>query len=317
MTMAGMATDLVTGAFGYTGSRIAERLIGAGREVVTLTRRAQTEHPLEGRVRRLAYAFDGASLRAALSGIDTVYVTYWMRFPRHGSATWPQIVANVASLAAAAREAGVRRLVYVSVANAGPATATAYFRAKAAAEEKVRGARSDRMSVAIVRPTLLYGPGDILINNMAWSLRRLPVFGIPGDGAYLVQPVLVDDLVEACLRLAGSDEHVETDVCGFDTMTFNEVVAIVRRSVAGRAIVRHMPVSVVLGTTRLLGVLVRDTVLTRDEITELMSSYLASKSTPQGNTPTHFSDWIDSHAATVGRRWSSELDRNFRGVGRG
>jgi nucleoside-diphosphate-sugar epimerase len=317
-----MSTDLVTGAFGYTGSRIATRLLDSGRVVVTLTRRAHTAHPLEGRVRRLAYDFDDANLRAALNGIDTVYVTYWMRFPR-GTATWDEMVANVARLATAAGEAGVRRLVYVSVSNASHDALTAYFRAKAAAEDAVRGAAGSNdaapsaaaaMSVAIIRPTLLYGPSDILINNMAWSLRRLPVFGIPGDGSYLVQPVHVDDVADLAVDLGAADGHVVTDAAGPETTTFNDLVATVRRAVRSRAIVRHMPVPVVLGTTSLLGLLVRDTVLTRDEITELSSSYLASKSQPTGNTPTRFSEWIAANASTAGKRWSSELERNFRSV---
>src|SRR3954469_81563 len=113
-----MATDLVTGAFGYTGSRIAERLLASGRQVATLTRRAPGTHPLEGRVIRRPYVFDDESLRAALTDVDSLYVTYWMRFPRRGGATWPEMVANVGRLATVARDVGVRRLVYVSVSSA-------------------------------------------------------------------------------------------------------------------------------------------------------------------------------------------------------
>jgi len=307
-------TDLVTGAFGFTGSRIAERLLGSGRAVRTLTRRASSGHPLEARVERVAYGFDNEALGAALSGVDTIYATYWMRFPR-GSATWDEMVANVGRLAHAARDAGVRRLVYVSVSNARHDSATAYFRAKAAAEDVVRAAAGAAMSVAIVRPTLLYGPTDILINNMAWSLRRLPVFGIPGDGTYRVQPVLVDDVADVCVRLGATDDAVEIDAAGPETLTFNELVEVVRRAVDSRALVAHMPVPLVLASTRLLGLLVRDVVLTRDEITELSASYLASDSAKEGSTPTRFSDWIAAHHDAVGRTWSSELARNFRSVG--
>jgi len=148
------ARDLVTGAFGYTGSRIAERLLAGGRQVATLTRRSVVEHPLAARVERLAYDFGEDALGRALDGVDTVYVTYWMRFPR-GGATWEQIVENVARLARASAAAGVRRLVYISVSNAAHDSSTAYFRAKAAAEDAVRSAASPAatMTAAIVRPT--------------------------------------------------------------------------------------------------------------------------------------------------------------------
>jgi nucleoside-diphosphate-sugar epimerase len=312
-------TDLVTGAFGYTGSRIAARLIDQGHRVVTLTRRDQVSHPLAGRVARLPYDFSEDVLRRSLDGIDTAYVTYWMRFPRSG-ATWQGIVDNVGSLARAAASAGVRRLIYISVSNARHDSSTAYFRAKADAEDAVRAAGravgrdrpgGDRsMSCAIVRPTLLYGPGDILINNMAWTLRRLPVFGIPGDGTYRVQPVHVDDVADLAISLAAGNELAEMDACGPEMMTFNELVATVRAAVHSRAFVLHMPIPVVLGTTRLIGLAVRDVVLTRDEIRELMESLLVSNA--RATTPTRFSEWIAANADTIGRRYSSELGRNFR-----
>jgi NADH dehydrogenase len=308
-----MTTDLVTGAFGYTGSRIAERVLAQSRDVVTLTRRPVTQHPLEARVRRLPYEFEPDSLTSALAGIDTCYVTYWMRFPR-GGATWDEMVGNASRLANAAAAAGVRRFVYVSVTNARHDSSTAYFRAKAQVEDAVRAAGgSSSMSTAIVRPTLLYGPSDILINNMAWTLRRLPAFGICGDGEYRAQPVHVDDVADLCVRLGGSDSTVETDAAGPEVLSFNEIVRIVREAVGSRALLLHMPVPLVLITTRVIGAAVRDVVLTRDEIRELMESLLVAAPgiAPQ---PTRFSDWISAHGDEIGRRYSSELGRNFRAV---
>ncbi|MEX2547922.1 MAG: NAD(P)H-binding protein [Chloroflexota bacterium] len=305
-----MPRDLVTGAFGYTGSRIAERLLDAGRDVVTLTRRAPGSHPLAERVAILPYEFDESAMARALAGIDTVYVTLWMRFPR-GDATWEQMVSNVARLARSAAAAGVRRLVYISVSNAAHDSSTAYFRAKAAAEDAVReAALGGAMTYAIVRPTLLYGDADILINNMAWTLRRLPVFGIPGDGTYRVQPVLVDDVADLCVSLGAGDGPVEMDAAGPETLTFNEVVGIVRGAVRSRSLVVHMPPTVVLVSTRVIGLAVRDIVLTRDEIRELMESLLVSAGPP--TTPARFSEWVAAHASTIGRTYSSELGRNFR-----
>ena len=303
-------TDLVTGAFGFSGSRIAERLLADGRAVRTLTRRAAGDHPLSGRVETLPAAFDDESLARALTGVDTVYVTYWMRFPR-GRATWVELVDNVARLAGAARRAGARRLVYVSVSNARPDSSTAYFRAKAAAEDAVRAAAGDALSVAIVRPTLLYGAGVILINNMAWTLRRLPLFGIPGDGRYRVQPVLVDDVAELCVTLGKRDDEVDIDAAGPETLIFDELVRLVRGAVRSRALLVHLPPLLVLAATRLIGVAVRDVVLTRDEVRELTESLLVSD-TAAGTCPTRFSDWVAEHADSIGRHYSSELARNFR-----
>ena len=304
------ATHLVTGAFGYTGSRIAERLLARGDRVLTMSRREPGTHRLAGRVEPMTYDFSEAALARALDGVDTVFVTYWMRFPR-GDSTWDEIVANVAQVARASASAGVRRLVYISVSNASHSAPTAYFRAKASAEDAVRAAAGGSLSVAIVRPTLLYGPADILINNMAWTLRRLPVFGIAGDGRYRVQPVHVDDVADHCVALGAVDQPADVDAAGPEVLTFNELVSLVRDAIRSRAMVVHMPAWVVLATTRVVGLAVRDVVLTRDEIRELTESLLVARD-GVATCPTRFSEWIAENSATVGRRWSSELGRNFR-----
>ena len=303
-------TDLVTGAFGYTGSRIAQRLITRGRNVVTLTRRESGRHPLSGDIKRLAYDFTPDALVQALSGVDTLYVTYWMRFPR-GEKTWAEVVTNIGRLAHAAQVAGVRRIVYISVSNAGHDSSTAYFRAKAAAEDGVRSAaRGSGLSYAIVRPTLLYGPHDILLNNMAWTLRRLPLFGIPGRGDYRVQPVLVDDVADLCVEVAQQDVDRETDAAGPEAFTFDELVRAVRDAVGSRARLVHMPWPLVLAGSGLIGLLVHDVVLTRDEIRELTEGLLTSAQPP--TCPTRLTDWISANGEQMGRRYSSELARNFR-----
>lgn len=303
-----MALDVVTGAFGFTGSRIAERLLGAGREVRTISRRPPGGHALAQRVAVQPYGFSQPDeLRDQLRGVDVLYITYWMRFPR-GGVTFEPIVENVRRLVAAAVAADVRRLVYISVSNATHDASTAYFRAKAEAEEAVR---ASGRSYAIVRPTLLYGEGDILINNMAWALRRLPIFGIPGDGRYRVQPVYVDDVADLAVELGRRSENVETDAYGAEVFTFDELVRLVRRAVGSRALLWHMPVSAVLAGTGLMGFFVRDVVLTRDELRELMESLLVAGSDARPR-PTSFSQWLEARAESVGRRWASELARNYR-----
>jgi NADH dehydrogenase len=229
-----------------------------------------------------------------------------MRFPR-GGATWTQTIDNVASLARAATEAGVRRLVYISVANAAHDAPTAYFRAKAAAEDAVTSAG---VSHAIVRPTLLYGETDILINNMAWTLRRLPLFGVPGDGRYRVNPVYVGDVVDLCIELARDGDSQTVDAAGPETVAFDELVRLVGRAVGHQRRLVHLPPALVLATTSVIGLAVRDVVLTRDEIRELSGSLLTSSARP--TCPTRFSDWLAAHGEQIGRRYSSELARNFR-----
>lgn len=299
----------VTGAFGFTGRALAERLLDARHEVVTLTRRTGVGDPLEARLTiRPIEAVDGDRHAEALDGVDTLFNTYWLRFPRRRE-TFEGVLANSAGLLEAARVAGVRRIVHVSVINAALDAETPYVRAKAALEALVR---SSGLEWVIVRPTLLYGPGDILINNLAWALRHLPVYGMPGRGRYTVQPVHVDDLARICIEAAAGNSGRTLDAAGPETLAYRDLVDLIRSAVDSRSFVVPMPAAAVVAAARVLGLVVRDVVLTRDEIRELTSSLLTSTEPPRGVI--RISEWVRSNAASIGRRWASELARNYRDI---
>lgn len=300
--------DLVTGAFGYTGSFIAERLLARGRTVRTLTRRPADGHPLGGRVDTFDLRFDEARLIAALAGVDTLYNTYWRRFPRPGVG-FDDIVDQSKTLIGAASKAGLRRIVQFSVSNASDDAPTDYFRAKAQVE---RAVRASGLSYAIVRPTLLFGPGDILLNNLAWTLRRAPIFGLLGAGDYSVQPVLAGDVADLAIRLSEAADDVTVTAAGPEVFRFADLAHLVRDRIRAPARIVGMPPSLVLVASRLIGMVVRDTVLTRDEVTELMSGLLVSSE--PSTCPTSLREWLDANAASIGRRYASERARNYGGV---
>lgn len=299
--------DAVTGAFGFTGRHIAERLLGLGREVVTLSRRSGDGDPLAARVtiRRLDFG-QRSALPGALAGVDTLYNTYWMRFPRRGR-TFESLVGESRELFEAAERAGVRRIVHISVVNARSDAPTPYVRAKAAVEAAVR---ASSLEWAIVRPTLTFGPDDILVNNLAWALRRLPVYGMPGFGRYRLQPVHVEDVARICVEAANEPSGVTVDAAGPETLTYRELVDLVRSVVGSRSMVLPMPRTAVLGAASVLGLLVRDQVLTRDEVEELTSSLLTSTEPVRGRI--RLSDWVAANAERLGRRWASEIARNYQ-----
>lgn len=302
-----MTTDAVTGATSYTGRFVAQRLVAKGRTVIDLTRDSRDPHPLGNPVSSAALDFDHPDqLARTLDGTDTLYNTFWIRFER-GPITYDWAVDRTRTLFEAARRAGVRRIVHLSVINAARDAPTAYFRAKAAVEGSLA---SYGIPYAIVRPTVTFGPGDILVNNLAWTLRRVPVFGIPGDGRYPIQPVHIDDIADVVVRAGSASENMLVDAAGPDTFTFNEFVALVRAAVRSRALIVHVPVATALAAARLLGLMVRDVVLTRDEVTELQSRLMASDQPPAGRV--HLADWLADSATTLGRSWASELDRHYR-----
>jgi uncharacterized protein YbjT (DUF2867 family) len=300
--------DALTGAFGFTGRSITERLLADRRKVVTLSRRSGEGDPLAARLR--VEPFDTAhpdQLLASLQGVDTLYNTFWIRFPR-GSMTYERAVAQSAVLVKAARAAGVRRIVHVSVVNAAVDGPTPYVRAKAALEALVRGSG---LEWVIVRPTLTYGPGDILINNLAWALRRLPIYGLPGTGRYTVQPAHVDDVARICVEAGRGGVGLTIDAAGPEILAYRDLVAMVRGAVGSHSIVVPMPAPLVLAAGRVLGLAVRDVVLTRDEVRELTSSFLTSAESPRGTI--RISEWLPANGAALGRRWASELARNYAG----
>jgi len=302
-----MTTDAVTGASSYTGRFIAQRLVADGRSVIDLTRRPQHPHPLGPNATSAALDFDHPDrLAQTLDGVETLYNTFWIRFER-GPITHAWAIERSRILFAAARRAGVRRIVHLSVINAAHDAPTAYFRAKAVAEDALIGSG---ISYAIVRPTVTFGPGDILLNNLAWTLRRLPVFGIPGDGRYPIQPVHVHDIADLAVRASGVTSGTVVDAAGLDTFTFREFVALVREAVHSRSLVVAMPVGAALMAARLIGLFVRDVVLTHDEVTELQSRLMCSAAPPTGKI--RLADWLAANANGLGREWASELDRHFR-----
>jgi uncharacterized protein YbjT (DUF2867 family) len=297
----------VTGAFGFTGRVIARQLVDQGCDVITLTRHIDHADPLARSIDAVKLDFGRPSdMAAALEGVGTLFNTYWIRFPR-GAESFERAIAETAVLVGAARQAGVRRIVHISVVGAAHDAPTPYVRAKAVVEDVVR---SSGLEWSIVRPTLTYGPDDILVNNMAWALRRLPIYGMPGAGTYTIQPVHVDDVARICIEMAEGEAGRTVDAAGPDVMRFRSMVETVRSAVGSRSLVVPMPTWAVLDAARVLGFLVRDVVLTADEIRELTSSFLTSTRPPLGRI--QFADWVTANAAILGRRWSSELARNFR-----
>jgi uncharacterized protein YbjT (DUF2867 family) len=298
------ATDVVTGAFSYTGRAIAERLLASGRRVRTLSR---SPAPPGSPIQTLGFSFDDPGrLRRDLAGAEVLYNTYWIRFP-YGATTFEGAVENTLTLWRCARDAGIRRIVHVSVTAASERSRLPYFQQKAILERELP---AQAASWAIVRPTWVFGLEDVLVNNIAWGLRRLPLFPIPGDGRYPVQPVSVGDVARICVDAGVGDANVVLDAAGPETLAFGEAVRLVRDAVGSRTRIVHLPPGVVLALGRLVGGVKRDVVLTRDEIAGLMQGLLTSEQPPLGRQS--FRGWTLANRGALGRRYVSELARNYR-----
>jgi uncharacterized protein YbjT (DUF2867 family) len=297
----------VTGAFSYTGRYIAQRLLAQDRSVITLTGHPDRPNPFAGRIKQYPFSFENPRrLMETLSGVDVLYNTYWVRFS-HGETTFEKAVQNTKTLFDAARDAGVRRIVHVSITNPSTESKLPYFRGKAQLEQYLQ---ASGVSYAILRPTVVFGLEDILLNNIAFMLRRFPVFAMPGSGEYKLQPVYVDDLAHDAVQQGLQTGDRILDVVGPETFSFRELVMTIRRHIGSRSRIVSMPPSVALALSRLVGLLVRDVVLTRDEVTGLLDGLLSTDSPPLGQT--RFSEWARENAQHLGRRYASELARHYR-----
>jgi NADH dehydrogenase len=301
--------DAVTGAFSYTGRFIARRLLEDGRRLRTLTNHSHRPgaEDLEAELEVEPLQFeDRKRLIVALRGANTLYNTYWVRFP-HGGLDFDRAVANTRTLLQAAVEAGVRKVVHISVSNPSIDSPLAYYAGKARTEEVVK---ESGLQWAIVRPTLVFAPGDILINNIAWLLRNMPVFGMPGLGDYRLQPVSAEDVADIAVWAAAQEDGLTVDAAGPEIIKFHELVDEVSIVVHRRPPFVYLPPSLVILAGKLIGVLARDIVLTREELEGLMAELLVSQAPPRGKR--RLDDWLLQHSETLGMSYASELDRHFR-----
>ena len=292
----------VTGAFGYSGRYIAKRLLVAGHSVITLTNSLRRANPFGNKVRAFSFHFDKpARLTEALQGVDALINTYWVRF-NHRLFSYDEAVTNTMTLFRAAKEAGVRRIIHISITNPDINSDLPYFRGKAELESVLA---SLGVSYCILRPAVLFGKEDVLINNIAWSLRHLPVFGVFGAGDYKLQPIYVDDLASIAVEKTAGSQNEVINTIGPETFTYRELVETIKRVLGLKRLIFNVPPTLGCWVCRVVGLFVRDVVVTRQEIQGLMEGRLCVDVPPLGTTK--LTEWISLHRDTLGCHYASEM----------
>ncbi len=299
-------TVVITGAFSYTGKYATRILLDRGYRIRTLTYHPERENPFGDRVQVFPYNFENPErLTETLRGASTLINTYWVRFPR-GTATFDAAVQNTRILIGAAKSAGVSRIVHVSIANPSQESNLGYYRGKAQLEKAVV---ESGLAYTILRPTVIFGLEDILINNIAWFVRHFPVFAIPGDGRYRIRPIYVEDMARLITNAVDQKENAVLDAVGPETFTFEELVNEIAAQLQRRIRLVHVPMQLAYLATRVAGWLVRDVVLTWEEYKGLMDDLLAPAGPSSGET--RLSEWLAANREHVGRRYASEVARHY------
>jgi NADH dehydrogenase len=271
-----------------------------------LTNSTQRANPFGDKIEVCPFNFDQQSaLIESLRGVSVLYNTYWIRFNTKEPGFQHSVaVENTLKLFEAAKQAGVPRIVHTSITNPSEDSPLEYFKGKAVLE---RALKESGLSYAILRPNVLFGHEDILINNIAWTLRKLPLFGVFGDGQYRLQPMHVDDFADLAVAQGQDRSNRVIDAIGPETFTYRRLVEEIGNIIGVKRPIISVPPSIGYAVGALLGKLVGDVMITRDEVEGLMADLLVTSSPPAGST--RLTDWARKHAETLGKHYASELAR--------
>lgn len=296
----------ITGAFGYSGKYIAKKLIDKGHRVLTITNSLDRKNPFGDNIKVFPFNFDEpGKLEKTLHGVSVLYNTYWVRF-NHKTFRYADAVRNTEKLFSAAKAAGVNRIVHISITNPSLDSPLEYFRGKARLENALI---ESGMSYAILRPAALFGKEDILINNIAWGLRYLPVFGVFGDGQYKMQPIYVEDLADLAIQHGRGRNNLVVDAIGPETFTYRDLIETVGAIIGKKRLIIPVPPGIGYFAGWIIGKLVNDVMITKEEIKGLMANLLYVESPPSGSTK--LTEWAKKHCETLGLKYTSELARRI------
>ncbi len=299
----------VTGATGYTGRYITSLLLQQSHRVQSITGHPDRPNPFGDRVKLHPFDFDNPQLlQRTLEGTDTLFNTYWIRV-NHQGRSHDQCVEQTKVMFQAAQDAGVRRIVHVSITNPDPESDLPYFRGKGQIENVLK--EMEGVSHAILRPTVLYSAEDVLLNNIAWTMRKFPVVLMPGRGDYALQPIFVEDLAKLAVEAAQGNNNTEVDAVGPEIYSYKYLLRAVRARTGARCLILPAPKWLAYAAGKFLGFLLRDILITKDEIRGLERNLLVSRSPVLPPCPTRLSEWLDQNGERLGTAYANELSRHY------
>jgi NADH dehydrogenase len=279
-----VTTVSVFGGTGFLGRRIVRRLAAGGWTVRVAVRhpdRAPSALRASGldRISVLcADVRDRASVAAAVAGADAV-VNAVSAYLEKGDVTFESVHEQGAeTVAREAAAAGVARLVLISGIGADPQSRYAYIRARGRGELMVKQAFP---AATVVRPGVMFGPGDALFGTLADLSRLLPVLPLIGGGRTRLQPVYVGDVAEAIVRILADRETAGRtyEIAGPGVYTLRELVAIALRLIGRRRLLLPVPFAVAEVQARLFELLPSPP-LTTSQVDLLKADSVASGALP-------------------------------------
>jgi NADH dehydrogenase len=260
----------ITGGTGFVGSNTARALLGAGHEVVLVSRGSRRVAPREGLTVLRADVTTGKGLAEAFAGCDAVvHLTAVIR--EKGKQTFDAVIrCGTENVVATAATAGVGHLVYVSAIGADPDPRFPYHYTKWMAEQAVR---ASGVAFTTLRPSLIFGPGDGFFTTLRGLVRfSIPAIPVAGDGGALFQPISIDDVVRCIvLALDRGPAMCEIEIGGPEHLTYDGIIDIIHDAIgAGMRIKVHVPVAALMPAA-----MVMDKVLSNPPVTPAQLRMLA------------------------------------------
>lgn len=301
-------THTITGALGFTGKYITKQLIEKGHIVQTLTNSPERPNPFGDKLRIFPLDFNNEEgLVNSLKGTNILYVTYWVRFAYKSKDLvffHSQGEENTKKLFDAAKKAGVGKIVYISISNPDENSPYEYFYRKARIEKYLI---NSGVPYAILRPCILFGNEDILFNNIAWAIRKFPLFPVFKEKECKIQPIFVEDLAALAIESAQKKENILMDACGPEIFHYRDLAKTIRKILNKKCLIFTLPRSWIYSAGKIISMITSDQILTRDEINALCDGLLYSRNPPLA--PKRFTKWLNENRKTFGTRYANETKR--------
>jgi len=269
---------LVTGSTGFVGSHLIKRLRRDGIKVRALVRtpsKAQALKDIGAEVVAGDIA-DRESLETAFAGVERVIHLVGIIQEAPGVTFTAVHVDGTRNLLEASKKAGVRHFVYQSALGTRPGARSQYHQTKWEAEELVR---ASGMAFTIVRPSLIYGPGDLFTLRLSDMIRLSPVLPVIGSGRSKIQPVYIDDVVSCLGKIVSGDAYFNEmyTICGPDQLTYEEVTRAIAREMGLWRPAFHMPMLFMKTAAKVMSALPKPPV-TLDQLIMMQEDNICSTS---------------------------------------
>jgi NADH dehydrogenase len=260
----------VTGASGFVGSHLIDRLLRDGHEITVLSHSQRGRVHLDERIRVVSGSVeDPEALTALCAGNQVVFHLVGIIAETRTKTFQKTVVEATRLLVGASLREKVMKLVYLSAIGASADSATKYYRSKFEAEQSVK---LSGLNYTILRPSIIFGAGDGFVSMLSRMIRLSPFTPVIGSGRYRLQPVYIDDVTSAMSQCVTKEETSAEiiDLAGPERLEYLEILHIIKRVLNKRRVNIHLPLMLMKMAAAVMEKILKPAPLTTDQLTMLV-----------------------------------------------